>query len=307
MTAVSFASLVSRHPSPKLLAPSQRSRPVSFRLPFLAILALLLASPAAASEVTFPNPTDPVPGHDKLSHLDLLRMVVPDLALDGVAYQGHMAGEVRHIGGPDALAAAPETVALGVVSSMPLLVDGRQRTALVIDLGHSEDDVASYTILALFDLTAGPKLLDAANIGYDASTWFRDDGKIALSSGQDLILTKSTHSNSSQGYVTSAMILPIADRLTLIDTVFTFDEKTCATERVQWPTFRSFQENGPYSDIEVAVTDETKATGEACEGGTPELSTGYVAVTYGWDAAAGRYVASSGALKALAEESRQRF
>ena len=52
-------------------------------------------------------------------------------------------------------------------------------------------------------MSATPRLLDAANVGYDRSTYFRDPAALAVAEGTDAVVTMSTHFNSSQGYVTT--------------------------------------------------------------------------------------------------------
>jgi hypothetical protein len=118
----------------------------------------------------------------------------------------------------------------------------------------------------------------------------------------------STHFNSSQGYVTSALILPRNDRFELIDTVFTFDEKSCAFERAQAPLFKVLAASGGgFAAIEATVTETTSPGEPDCGADVPEPSTRTIAVTYKWDDAASRYVADSDAFDKLAAENAGRF
>ena len=153
-----------------------------------------------------------------------------------------------------------------------------------------------------------PLLLDAADVGYDRSSYFRDPATLAVAEGTDAIVTMSTHFNSSQGYVTSALILPRNDRFELIDTVFTFDEKTCAFERAQVPSSRFLpQARGGFAPIEATVTETTTPGEPDCGDEVPEPATRTITVTYKWDDAASRYVPDSDAFDKLAAEDEKRF
>ena len=102
----------------------------------------------------------------------------------------------------------------------------------------SADSANGFAVLALYDLSSGQRLLDAANVAYDRSTYFRNGASLAISGDTEAVVTISTHFNSSQGYVTTALILPRDDRLELIDTIFTFDEMLCEFRREQVPSFK---------------------------------------------------------------------
>ena len=116
--------------------------------------------------------------------------------------------------------------------------DGHDRLLLLLDLGDAADSANGFAVLALYDLSSARRLLDAANVAYDRSTYFRDRPTLAVSGDTDAVITMSMHFNSSQSYVTTALILPRDDRLELIDTIFTFDEKLCAFKREQVPSFK---------------------------------------------------------------------
>ena len=283
-----------------------RSRPLLALV--LCVLPSLATSIAVAADVSFPKLEDNIPGHTDVTYLDLAKLIVPDLAKVADGYQGHAVVDVRHIDGPDSREEPPETIVNPSLASVPIRVGGRDRLLVLVDLGGSEDAVADFAVLALYDLSAKPHLLDAADIGYDRDTYFRDPALLAVTEGSDAILTMSTHFNSSQGYVTTALILPRNDRLELIDTVLTFDEKACAFERAQASVFRVLAASPDhFAPIEATVTETTTPGEQDCGSEVPEAATRRITVTYRWDDAASRYVPDSDAFDRLAAEDEKRF
>jgi len=284
-------------------------RTIICRLLFALPMALLLAAAARAEGVIFPDLADPVPGLEKITYLDLVRQVVPDIAAAAGAYRGYNVIDVRHIGGDEMKSAPPETASLVDAAALPVRSDGKDRLLLMLDLGEGVGTVERFTVLALYSLAGTPTLLDAATVGFDRNTYFRDPGRLSLGEGKDVALTMSTHFNSSQGYATTALILIRNDRLQLVDTISTFDDKYCSYERTQVPEFRAGDRDGhTYSDIVATVTETVKLTGQTCgDEETPGGATRTIAVTYRWDDAASRFVPDSDAFEVLARENSERF
>jgi len=282
-----------------------RTRSASFLL--AACLALPLATPAPAGEVTFPQLADAVPGAGGATYLDLARQVLPDLAPEGSSYRGRTVIDMRHVGGADMGVPPPEAFQIFNVAVRPVRAEGRDRLLLLFDLGG--DEAEGFAALALLDPAGEPSLLDAAQVAFDRWTSFRDPAVIPLGPGDDLLLTTSTHFNSQQGYATTAMSLVRDGRLQLVDTVFTFDERLCGFERVQVPAFRAGERGDRrYADIVVTVSEETKLTQEDCgSSDLPAAGVRTIEVTYRWDAAQMRFLPDSDALEVLAGEAATRF
>jgi hypothetical protein len=273
----------------------------------LVVSASLL--PSRAAEVSFPDLDTAVPGYPDIRYFDLARDIVPDLAKWNGIDQGHVVVDVRHIGGPDDASAPPETINLPGISVLPIRADGRDRLLVLLDFGDAADSANGFAVLALYDLSSAERLLDAANVAYDRSTYFRDPASLAISGDTDAVISESTHFNSSQGYVTTALILPRDDRLQLIDTIFTFNEELCEFKRDQVPSFKVTGTAGAtFAPIEATVTETTTPSEESCnDQQKPAPATRTIAVTYKWDDAASGYAPDSDALKRLAIEDRERF
>ncbi|WP_217571700.1 hypothetical protein [Mesorhizobium sp. GbtcB19] len=278
------------------------------RLAFALSLLFWLLATATAEEVTFPDLGSAISGHKDVTYLDLARMVFPDLAsnADGL-YHGTLPIEMRHIEGPDSGGSPPETSSLPNAAVLAIKAGGKDRLTMLFDLGDSPDSAEGYAVLALYDLTGKPALLDAVNVALDRSTYFREPNKLSVGAGDDVLITMSTHFNSSQGYVITPLIMVRNDKFELIDLIYTFDERLCAYSRKQDVAFRTIAGGQPYAAFKVTVTDATIPSGDSCDDAPPKASSKDISVTYRWDKKTSRYVANSNALKRLSAENEKRF
>lgn len=272
----------------------------------VALLALALfwmtAGRAFAEPVSFPGLTEPVAGRKDVTFADLVRLVAP-----GAVESGEGTIDVRHIGGDAWSDPGPEAMRLLKLAAVQARSGGRDRTVLLLDFGPAQDSASGFVVLALFDITGKPRLLDAADIAFDRWTAFAEPVRLPVGEGDDLLVTRSTHFNSSQGYATTALILLRGDRFALVDTISTFDDRACAFERTQRLGIR--QGTGtPFADIRATVNERTTVSAGQCgEATVPEPGTRNIAVTYRWDAAGERYSADSDAFDVLARENERRF
>ena len=272
----------------------------------VALLALALfcmtAGRAFAEPVSFPGLTEPVAGRKDVTFADLVRLVAP-----GAVANGEGTTDVRHIGGDAWSDPGPEAMRLVKLAAVPVRSGGRDRTVLLLDFGPAQDSASGFVVLALFDVTGEPRLLDAADIAFDRWTAFAEPVRLPVGEGDDLLVTRSTHFNSSQGYATTALILLRGDRFALVDTISTFDDRACAFERTQRLGIR--QGTGTlFADIRATVSERTTVSAGQCgEATVPEPGTRDIAVTYRWDAAGERYSADSDAFDVLARENERRF
>ncbi|MDX8498341.1 hypothetical protein RFM99_07905 [Mesorhizobium sp. VK4C] len=277
------------------------------RLMLACLLLPLLWTAAHAQAVSFPELSSPVPGHQDITYLDLAKMVVPDLAAgDDGFYKGSAPIEMRHIIDGDEGGLPPESINLPNAAVLPIKTGGKDRLTMLFDLGQAQDSAEGFAVLALYDLTGKPRLLDAVNVATDRNSYFRDPGKLALGPGDDALITMSMHFNSSQGYVSTILILVRDDRFEPIDRIDTFDENVCTYKRTQDLTFQT-QGDEPYAAIKVTVTDATAPSGESCEEAAPQAASHDISVTYHWDASKSRYVADSDAFEKLSAENEKRF
>jgi hypothetical protein len=277
---------------------------LSFVRLLLMLASLLSAVLSNADRASAAKLDEPVPNLVDVSFLDLVRQLVPDLSSNGTAYEGHRLIDMPDIAGPSHTI-PPDKISLSDVVALNVASDGKERLLLLIDVGRQAESGEGFAVLALYDLAG--KLLDAANVAFDRHTSFRDPARLSLGDGKDAMIITSSHFNSSQAYVTTALILIRNDQLELIDDILTFDELFCSFTRTQVPSFRAVDRGGrTYSGIEATVVETTTLTGQSCEGEeTPAPEKRAIFTTYQWSGT--RFVPDSDALDRLAEENRTRF
>lgn len=286
----------------------------SARIVLSLLLLTLSLRPAFAVDVDFPSPDTAVSRYSITTYLDLARHFVPDLKPSDSGYVGRQRLPVRHIAGKDFENGDATEFGFYDISTVTMHADGQERLLVLFDFAQAAQTPNGVAVLALYDVSKEIKLLDAADIGFDQNTYFFDQALMPVASGSDVILTMSTHFNSSQTYTTQSMIMVRNDRLQLIDTAFLFNDKLCTAERQQNiryaanPDTASPAAADPYAPITVFVTETVTPTGAACgDEAVPAAGAREIRVGYKWDMTTGRYVRDSDALEKLAKANEQRF
>jgi len=234
------------------------------RVEAMAAMAVLgAASQAPASDAPFV--TDALPGRPGLAYLDLLRAVIPDLAANPANHdaEGHLTKRLRHIGGHSMEGDAPDPVVVNYIEALKIRAGGKARLLILADLGPDPDRAQDTALLALYDDSPTPKLLDAVDVATDRDTSFAEPAKIALSPNDDAVVTYSEHSNSGQSYQGRTLILVRGDRFREIDEVFTLADNGCGWRREEAPVF-STRPGRPYAEIRATVTETLKHSHEDC-------------------------------------------
>jgi hypothetical protein len=250
-----------------------------------------------------------VPG-TQTRFLDLARQFVPDLDGTDNTLIGKKLNPVRHIGGPELANEDVTTFGLYDVSHVMMKTDGKDRLLVLFDFSQAASAGQGVAVLALYDLSPEkPALLDAADIGFDASTSFFDQALLPVSDGTDVILTLSSHFNSSQSYATQSMILVRNDKFELIDSTSLLGERYCGIDRQQVIRYAANPAEGkPYAPIKVTVTDTTSAIEEVCADlKSTELGTRQIKATYIWNTEKGRYLPDSDAMERLEKDNESRY
>lgn len=254
---------------------------------------------ASAEPVLRPNLADHVAGREDVTFADLVRLVVPGT-------QGNETIDIRGIDSEVVEDLEPLSNAVPRVTAVPVRSGGLDRMALLLDFGSGQA-VVGLAILALFDVTGEPRLLDAANVATGNFTSFFYPARIRLGMDDDLLATVSSHFNSGQSYMTTNLILVRNDRLEQVDAIFTFDERLCAYERTQQLDIRQGA-GDPVSDVVAVVTELTSATEEKCgDTAIPQPGTRTITVTYHWDPDQRRYIPDSDAFDVLVRANQERF
>jgi hypothetical protein len=248
--------------------------------------------------------SDHVAGRADVTYFDLVKLIVTDLDPIGTSEPAaHQIVPYRHIEGKNSETVPGGPVSIKYLTPLKIHADGKSRLALLADLGPSDGNVAEFALLALFDLSGRPKLLDVVEVGIDRMTGFADIPLLPLGHGSDLIRVDSDHFNSDEDFAGTEFIFVRDDRFRLVDSLFTFDEKTCTTVRSQIPiiTTRHYAGNA-YGTILVAVREKLEAQPdyENCDDKKlPRLFVKYFRAAYRWNAHRNRFETTSRELTKL--------
>ncbi len=267
-----------------------------------------LWSMTGASRAGAINPTDRVAGNPGVTYFDLVKQVVTDL--DSLPAHGeptaHTIVPYRHIEGDKAKTVPAGPVAIQLLTALTIRAQGKSRLALMADLGPSNGDVTEFTLLALFDLTDQPKLLDLVEVGGDRLTGFTDKPLLPLGRGSDLIVIDSDHFNSNEDFVGTEFLFVRNDRFRLVGSLFTFDERICTSVRTQSLIFTTHRDAGRlYRRVRVAVRETLtlQADSADCSGDKiPRPFTRTFHETYRWSTRRHRYEVISSDLNRLERE-----
>jgi hypothetical protein len=266
------------------------------RTALMAMALLALASPAWATG-DIHNGTDAVPGHPGMTYIDLIKQVVPDLAMNSEdnAFEGHLAANPRHVAGPGEHGDPPDSVTLGFVEERRIRVGGKPRIAVLADLGPKEGEVAGLALLMLFTDTPQPKLLDDADVGMDKDSVIAEHAVLPLGPGDDALVTYSEHDDADLtmgGYV---LISPIGDHLKLVQFMQLTSVVACGWTDVERTKFSTAPDPGrAYRKILVRVASRFRHTDPSCGASdVPKAHSIALSAAYRWDAAAHRFETTS--------------
>ena len=275
---------------------------------------IVLVAAAGASRAGALDPTDHVAGHPTVTYFDLVKQIVPDL--DSLPAHGEPTAQTivryRHIEGPDAKTVPAGPVAIQLLTAHTVEADGKSRLALMADLGPSDEAVTEFTLLALFDMTNVPKLLDVVEVGTDRLTGFV--GKPLLlgqRSGHesDLIVIDSDHFNSNEDFVGTELLFVRHGRFRLIGSLFTFDVRVCASRRTQEPVITTHADAGRrYRKIHVAIRERLALLPESGDCGDEKIPRPFrrtFHATYRWSAGRKKYEITASDLNKLDRENQK--
>jgi hypothetical protein len=280
------------------------------RLAATLLISLFGIGAAPAADAENAAPLDLVIPGSPVRFLDLARHFVPDLDGGDDSYSGHKLIDIRHLGGPDYANGDAETFGFYDVSHLMTRVDGKERMLVLFDFAQTARAAQGVAVLALYDVSGTrPELLDAADVGFDASTYFFDQAVLPINAATNAVLMVSSHFNSSQSYATQSMILMHDDTFSLIDSITLLGERTCGVDRQQTIAYAADPAAGkPYAPIKVTVTDTASAIEEECADLKPaQLGTREIRASYVWNAQQNRYFADSDALARLEKDNESRF
>jgi hypothetical protein len=271
----------------------------------LLVVACLLCW-TASSQAGLVKLGDSVVGHAGLTCFDLMKMVVTDLVPEsaGGDVKAHQIVNYRHIEGKDAKTVPAGPVAIEDLEALQIQANGKSRLVLMADLGPSDEAVAEFVLLTLFDLHGKPKLLDVVEVGTDRLTGFADKPLLPLGQRTDLIRIDSDHFNSDEDSVNTELIFVLHDRFRLIDAIYTYNDKSCTYQLTEWPRVKTLPDRGRrYRRIVLTIPEKVALQKDAdcSDEKAPNPFVRTFRATYRWSEHRRAFVAASGNLDQLAK------
>lgn len=204
---------------------------------------------------------------------------------------------IRHLGGAE-MADVPVEAAPSSVVRLDIVLEGKPAMLLLFDYGMAQSAAQSVSLLALFDMTAEPRLLDVMDIGLDRETFFMEPLSFAtLNNGVGLVFIRNAHHNAGEEFVQSSILALWGGKMHEVDTIGS----------VSWDAgvakIRTTVSLGPVPNA-VAFDAIAVIEVEGCDDDCPESERAklprsqQLKVRYAWDAAKATFVAGS---KAFAE------
>jgi hypothetical protein len=164
-------------------------------------------------------------------------------------------------------------------------------------------------VLALFQLSPEPKLIDAVDVQTDRFTSFWESNPVLkIAAGADAVVIDNSHFNSSQGYRILSLIAPVKERLKVIYNMPTLlNMNICGGNFDETPTF-SIAGTGRdgYRNINVGVLFEKKRDPDECEKRTKPYRRHY-STTLIWNPRKQQYADVRGGLQRLASFNESNF
>lgn len=255
----------------------------------LAAFALFLlvtpASFAAATEFKYIDTDDRVSKSAVATYFDLALQFAPGLA--DTPSDGRGLSAVRHLDGEE-FPATIASLSIDRIDRIDIKQAGKPRILVLFDFGQADDAAEGINILALYDMTGAPRLLDAMNVGLDRENSFLEPGYLQLSPKFGMAFVRNSHHNAGEEYLQSSLIGIWDDKLHKVDTVFSMSWRTGEEDLTVRPSFAPVKEA-------LALDATFSITRKHCEGACvldadyPSMSE-RVKARYSWDAVAGKFV-----------------
>lgn len=207
---------------------------ISIRHAVLMVLLLglsVVSGGTARAEVHYIGAHDRVSATSSLTYLDLALQFAPGLSAKPA--NGDVLARLPHLGGPD-MRVTIANPAIGAIERVDLQQDGKPIMALLVGLGSADDAAQSVSILALYDMTGTPRLIDAMDVGMDRETFLQEAGHLVLSPDIAMIFLSNSHHNAGEEYLQTSLIGIWEGKLHEVDTIFSMswnagDRRTATT------------------------------------------------------------------------------
>ncbi len=249
------------------------------------LAALVCVAPASAADAKL---SDAAAGYPGVTYEALVRLALPGLVMeDG---KGRAGAEValRTLSGAESSLAADFTI--DTISALEVSTGGKP---VLLLLAQGEEGGFS-ALLAAYDLSGAPKLLDAVDGGMDRMLDFGDSVDLGGATGFTLV---GSHFNAGESYVATEIGFVHEGRLTQVASQMAYGLLVCGFQVEQALAVTAVDDApSPYRAVSLAVKQTVTKPDEACSDAYPALlpagSQTYTDI-YRWDARTGVYATAT--------------
>jgi hypothetical protein len=226
----------------------------------LAVLLALASTATFAETVTI---ADTVAGRGEVTYFDLMKQVIPDLVLSEEGATGHLPDGIVHLDGAEATGETPELVEISSLDVETVKSGGKDMLWLLADLGEG-GNIETYTLLAVFDDSPMPRLLDAKEVDVLDFTSFVG-APFAIGMDSEAMLVGNEHFNSSQSYQQRTLAHIYEGKLQVIATISLFGLRSCEEWTTEELTLTSENDHREHWGIEATILRKRALAGQECE------------------------------------------
>jgi hypothetical protein len=285
-----------------------------YRLLPLAILLLSPAFPVHAQVREITDLNQKVIAGRSVSYLQLIKKVFPKIEVPGSGIgigSPQSTIPLRGIDGDYRDTSFDGEMDIQRCAEVQVARGGKRDTLLLINVTGRGDEFpwGGISVLALFQLSPEPRLIDAVDVQADRFTGFWESTPVVkIAADADAVVIDNSHFNSSQGYRILSLIAPVKERLKVIYNMPTLlNMNVCGGNFDETPTLSTAKtgRNG-YRIINVGVLFNKKPDPEGCEKQTRPYRKQY-STTLTWDARKQQYADVRGGLQRLASFNESNF
>jgi hypothetical protein len=206
---------------------------------------------------------------------------------------------IIHLEGADMTGETPELAELNSLNVETVLSEGHQMLWVLADIGNG-GNLGTYSLLAIFDDSPTPKLLDAVEVDTDQMTGFVD-APFAMGEETEAMMVGSQHFNSSQSYQSRILAFVHEGKLQKIASLFVFGSRGCDEWTNEELTVTAEDNHRERWGIEAIIIRNKALAGQECEDPLPtdwrhrEFMAHYV-----WDSAEQHYAVARNDFEDLA-------
>jgi hypothetical protein len=226
----------------------------------LAALLALASSTAFAQSVTI---TDTVAGHGEVTYFDLMKQVIPDLTPGEKGATGHLPEGIVHLEGDDAIGETPQSVKISSLDVDTVRSGGEDMLWVLADLGEG-GNIETYTLLAVFDDSPMPRLLDAKEVDVLDFTSFVG-APFAIGTDSEAMLVGSGHFNSNESFQHRTLAHVHEGKLQVIATISLFGLRSCEEWTTEELTLTSVNDQQERWAIDATILRKRALAGQNCE------------------------------------------